>query len=519
MGPGTNTSSSSVSLVTLSFNNTDTLREARNRIEVERRKAEERNKPRRLSFDTELVFHQCFADISQREDFIMLRTKHKESSTISRSLLRFSSCFLNEILSDIHQDSPEIIIYLPDVEKKILDKMVDLIKTGETKISGKAEMDQIISAAEILGFDILDSLELPSHSQNTTTIQGEYFEEEENIKLEIPEVPEEDQSERICTEDEKINNYSLFMEIKEEKKSGYGLINIRNDLKPDYCPMNLPQLSSPPPPSPSPSPPPPRSIYKASRQKLKPFNLDSRIENLEQDPILALKEMKENTKRVQIVETQYKENTNTVDSLHPSKYNIPKKRFLIQFEKEEKTPGSPCKAGIFEPEQEFVEERAKSQPSEIYREKSHGRHSRGFETRRTRRNSGEKYSIEEERNISRTVRYLDIQSESKAAPVSSLPELRYIYDYSIHRQCGRRHRRIDTCPARLEPCCGRAHSQFMDCSGSWRSLKYMEDIALRWPTTTRRRQDIQRDIERRKRRPEPEYETERQYKRHKDREY
>ena len=48
-------------------------------------------------------------------------------------------------------------------------------------------------------------------------------------------------------------------------------------------------------------------------------------------------------------------------------------------------------------------------------------------------------------------------------------------------------------------------------------LQEMEDIALRWPTT-RMRQDTQRDIHRRKRRTE-EYESERQYKRHKEREY
>ena len=57
----------------------------------------------------------------------------------------------------------------------------------------------------------------------------------------------------------------------------------------------------------------------------------------------------------------------------------------------------------------------------------------------------------------------------------------------------------------------------MDCSGAWKSLNDMEDIALRWPTT-RRRQEIQRDIDRRKRRTE-EYETERLYKRHKERDY
>ena len=217
---GTNTISSSVSLVKLSFNNTDTLREVKKRIEVERKKAEEREKPKRLSFDTELVFTQCFADISQRKDFIQFRTKHNELTIISRSLLRFSSCFLCEILSDVHQDSEEIIIYLEDVEKEILDKIVDLIKTGETKISSEGEMDQIISTAEILGLDNFKGNNLEMREKTIPMpMVGEYFEysgDEDNIKLEVGQVgtEEEDQIERMCIEDERRNNW---LEIKKEK--------------------------------------------------------------------------------------------------------------------------------------------------------------------------------------------------------------------------------------------------------------------------------------------------------------
>ena len=531
MGTRANTISSSENLVKLSFNNSDTLREARNRIEVERKKVEEKQKPMKLSYAKELVFRQCFADISERIDFIQFRTKCNESSNVSRSLLRFSSCFLSGILSDIQQDSQEIIIYLADVQKKTLDKVVDLIKTGETKISEEEEMDQILSAAEILGLDHFKGNNLEMRRQNTTSMMGEYFEhsgDEDDIKLGVGlgGLKEEDQIQRICGEDERRNSGS-WSAIKKENNPRYGIINVRNDLKADYCPISFPlspsSSPSPPPPSPSPSPPP-SPINNCSRRKSKsafcPPQSPNEIESLEAQ--VALKDMKENTQN-------YKD---TEDLLHFTKDNIPKKHFLIRFEKEGKTPEDNFGTGIIEKEylrelkkkDDIKDLRAKSQPTEIRREKSQGTFGKGFEIKRIKRNSGEKYWLEEERNIGRNVGYLDKKIEP--APVSSLAELQYIYDYSLHQLCQRRHRRIDTCPARLtrlQPCCGRAHSRFMECSGAWKSLQYIEDIALRWPTTRRRQEmrrerERERDGDRRKRRPE-EYESDRLYKRHKEREY
>ena len=70
------------------------------------------------------------------------------------------------------------------------------------------------------------------------------------------------------------------------------------------------------------------------------------------------------------------------------------------------------------------------------------------------------------------------------APISKLPELQYIYKKKYHKECGRRHSRLDICEVTpAHAACGRKHGYANDCDGTWMSLPRFEALALKWPST------------------------------------
>ena len=64
------------------------------------------------------------------------------------------------------------------------------------------------------------------------------------------------------------------------------------------------------------------------------------------------------------------------------------------------------------------------------------------------------------------------------SPKSQIQELQYIYEIFDHEACGVKHRRIDDCRKGLRHnLCGKRHSKFKNCDGSWLSLEKFEEVA------------------------------------------
>ena len=65
-------------------------------------------------------------------------------------------------------------------------------------------------------------------------------------------------------------------------------------------------------------------------------------------------------------------------------------------------------------------------------------------------------------------------------PKSKLKEIQFVYDSFKHDFCGDVHRRIDDCSkAPTHSVCGRKHSDFKNCDGSWLDLDLFEEVAVK----------------------------------------
>ena len=439
------------------------------------------------------------------KDEVRFITRNNQETSIKRSLLRFFSPLFNNMLGGILHRNQDILVHLPQVEKVTLVKLFDLLRGGVSLLPSPGDIlaediEDIRSAAQMLGFHGLslggfdripasdvfgeEALDLVREVQPLDfSMKKEVFEETDGV---------EQLYETTSELEEKFFADSFPRREKEESQQPEPscqekLTSAGEEAKtPSVCgsveghssvPAGCHSLSVSLPPTPEYSPP---------KAKERDGRKAGRVERDHESSKSKAPEKVKNDHKV-VTKRQGQEERDTGRS-HSKERSRGTKRGIERISESRgsrsRDSGSTRKALLPKPDQERSKERSTSEEGgESYRSKRKALLPKPEEARERERLISDEGG-EKSRSKRKALLPKPELSEEVGPPISSLPELQYIYEYKYHNLCRTPHRRIDLCPAAPvhEPC-GRRHSYAMDCQGTWMTLNKFESVASRWPTS------------------------------------
>ena len=449
-------------------------------------------------FRQEIIW-ECFGKMCYHRDEVRFITRNNQETSIKRSLLRFFSPLFNNMLGGILHRNQDILVHLPQVEKATLVKLFDLLRGGVSLFPTPGDIldddiEDIRSAAQMLGFHGLslggfdripasdvfgeEALDLVREVEPLDfSMKKEVFEETDDVD-QLYETNSE-LEEKFFADSFPSKEREEFLQLKpscQEKLTSAGGEEAKT---PAVCGSVSGHSSVPPgchslPPTPEYSPP------KAKERDSRKAGLVESDQEIESSRSKAPENVKNDHKVV--TKRQGQEDRDTDRSVSKERSRGTKRgieRISENRVSRSRDSGSTRSALLPKPDQD----KWKEEEGESYRSKRKALLPKPEEARERERLISEEGG-EKSRSKRKALLPKPELREEAGPPISSLPELQYIYENKYHNLCRTPHRRIDLCPAAPvhEPC-GRRHSYAMDCQGSWMSLNKFESVASRWPTS------------------------------------
>ena len=434
-----------------------------------------------MTFNPVDMLSECFKKISEEEIQIKFVTNNGKVSSIGINILKLSSDFLRKLLSDTQLNIGDITIYLPDVEEVTLDKVADVIKTGQTFISNPEEAENISVVAQSLGIQSLKLDNLEVISERNYEEEEEYFEcdsikrekvdpgfikVETSVAANIDNVKAEDidrdEANRVdplilsfgekVMEREPIENKRVMEREPSDSKRPMERKPIDNQRVMERKPIETRRV--------------------VEREPIENMGLMERepIENervMEGEPIETRRVVEREPvekKRVERepIETRRVVLRESIDNKRVMERKPIEIRRVVEREPIEKRK---------EMANETIGNRVFFLGTEFF---FPGLHS-GVQ---------KKYDRERSRNRRIQEECFDriVKRNFYKAPKSNLSSIQYVYRQEFHKRCQKTHRRIDPCPLKVHTC-GKSHTPVMYCNGAWKPLRQFEKIILNWRTT------------------------------------
>ena len=332
----------------------------------------------------------CFDEISVCGDEVKFITSNNEETFIKMNMLNFFSPLFSKMLGEIpliHLSRHVTVVNLPSVRKTTLTKLCDLLNYGVTASYSDIshdDLEDVKAAAQMLGIRGFSEF-----SVNISKVAATEVFPREILPFPLPldySVKGESEEERLEVEEE---NFAEYL---------HQLNNSKNDDLKTVESKDFSQASS--------------VVESKNHLSFIPFLIPSiqdiaqMLESVEKNADEAVLQVKKD----HIVEKEKPQDRRSSHSSERGRSGSKRKRGLEKVERPSENRGSRDRGG-----------------STSWR----GFDSAGDVTRGRRRVL-----------LPRPVQDLRV---SGGPPISSLPELQYIYDNKYHKLCGKTHRRIDLC--------------------------------------------------------------------------
>ena len=373
----------------------------------------------------------CFDEISVCGDEVKFITSNNEETFIKMNMLNFFSPLFSKMLGEIpliHLSSHVTVVNLPSVKKTTLTKLCDLLNYGVTASYSDIshdDLEDVKAAAQMLGIRGFSEF-----SVNISKVAATEVFPREILPFPLPldySVKGESEEERLEVEEENFAEYlhQLNNSKNDDLKTGESkdfsqassVVETKNQLSfipdeyiPEYSPTYIPEYS------PTKFQFSPTYIPEYSPTK---FQFESYVcpEPNGQDIAQMLESVEKNAdeavlqvKKDHIVEKEKPQDRRRSHSSERGRLGGKRKRGLEKVERQSENRGSRGRGG--------------------------SRSCRGFDS------AGDVTRGRRRVLLPRPVQDLRV---SGGPPISSLPELQYIYDNKYHKLCGKTHRRIDLC--------------------------------------------------------------------------
>jgi len=422
----------------------------------------------------EMNVSEAFSDMLESESLLKIFSKDRNISVVNKNLMRFTSPLINSILYDVPCCTSSMIL-IPDVSKAAVDHVLSIIISGFSDFNSVSikQIQEVQETAKILQIDLTDldyvkkssivdlvpefnSMKdiapIDNHKYNRTNVKIETKLPESNSKIDTTSAEEAEDNQtnvRIKSEMPELDESPEYSETFHVSVDTYNMKNEQNE-KSESLPNN-------------------ESLglrIKCERNSVhyEPSDLDDHFE---------LKEVNDKLCESQIYSkpalTQPKSEHECPSSLESVETGIKLEKSTRNTVVQSLSLAPFPPPMIFEPlpciqnNENFI--------SELY-----------FHPSDTQSPSPQKESFPEDDVFKFKTKEIAHQPVS-SPPKSQEPELQYIYKTFLHGKCGEMHNRVDDCSQALpHKICGKQHSYFKECDGSWKTIEKFEKVAMRWQT-------------------------------------
>ena len=388
-----------------------------------------------MEITREGILWECFDEISFCGNEVKFIASNNEETYTKMSLLNFFSPLFSKMLGNIPLSTitqEMIVVHLPSVKKTTLTKLFDVLNYGVTAAYTEIpddDVEDLKDAAQILGIRGFSHLSASLARVSATEVfprellplpldYSTGVKEEEKMVVEESDDSSVEMVEKNFAADLQQSNYNKEEDEKEEGKKlenslqASSVVVSQNPRHPSECGSSTPLASIesiPLPPTPEYSPQAPPEAKESESEK---------------------------------TEFQWESVGDAQSPSPPSK------------KRGETAPAAPPVKKDHRVVKEKPRDRKSSNSSERRRTgvKRRRSHERASENRnRNCRDRGGSSWRSSDGDITRGKRRVLLPKPeqflraSDGPPISSLPELQYIYDHKYHKLCGKEHRRIDLC--------------------------------------------------------------------------